>query len=458
MNICYRNNSIKKIHQIYVFILLVCLFMRYISFYALVPPLLDSILFSSLAIVGFGIITIDIFKIDKLYSYKRDTYLVLFLISLLITSLVNINYGIFQNLKFIVWTAINLLILYSHDKFDDIQETNRKMICFQNILILLWTFMISVSLITYVLGISIDEEVRDNIYFRVGIVEGRLFGVFVNPNTASIIALFVMLFSIFQIFFKMPNALPKTINIISIICQFIYIVLSESRGTTLVLFVCVAIVSFGISYFKLKLSKTNKIIVSLIIAIFSCFLIFLAMKVTDKSFNSIYEFSKSLMSSTKWETNRIIRTKRVDFVENNDISNLRFRIWLSAAEIFKEKWLFGVSPGNVVTYAKQVLPETFIAKRNYMRSHSVWIGIPLYTGIVGAVIMFGFFLKCFLRSLKYCINKSVEKISPMLALKMLIVFLIWVYGLVELEILFVNSVCSFIFWTSLGFVRKHVKF
>ena len=458
MDICCRNNIIKKTHQIYMYTLLICLFMRYISFYALVSPLFDSLLFSSLAIVGFGIIIFDIFKIDKLYDNKLDTYLTLFLISLFITSIVNMNRGIFQNFKFIVWTAISFFILYLHDKFEDTQETTKKMVFFQNILILLWTFMSSISLITYLCGVSIEKSLRENTCLRVGIVEGRLFVIFLNPNNAYIIALFVILFSIFQIFFKTSYVLPKTVNIINIIIQFIYIVLSKSRGTALVLFVCVSIVSFSISYFKLKLNKTNKTIISLIIAILSCIIIFLIMKGIDISFNSIYEFSKSLMSSTKWETNRIIRTKRVDFVENNDISNLRFKIWLSAAEIFKTRWLFGVSPGNIVTYAKQVLPETFIAKRNYMRSHSVWIGIPLYTGIVGVVIMFGFFLKCFLRSLKYCINKFTEKISPMLALQMLIVFLIWVYGLVELEILFVNSVCSFIFWTSLGFVRKHVEF
>lgn len=458
MNIYCRNNIIKKVRQTYIFTLLICLSMRYISFYALVPPLIDSVLFSSLGIIGFGIIILDIIKIDKLYGHKRDIYLVLFLISLLITSLVNINYGFFQNLKFIIWTSINLFILYSHDKFDNNQETDKRIICFQNILILLWTFMILASLVTYVLSVSINREVRDNIYFRVGIVEGRLFGVFVNPNTASIMALFVMLFSIFQIFFKTTYTLSKAVNITSIICQFIYIVLSESRGTALVLFVSIAILSFSLSYFNLKLSKANKIIISVFIAILSCILVFLMMKGVDKVFSSIYQFSKSLLSTTKWETNRVILTKRVDFVENNDISNLRFNIWLSALEIFKTKWLFGVSPGNILTYAKQVLPETFMAKRNYMRSHSVWIGIPLYTGICGTIVMFGFFLKCFLKSIKYFVSKNINEIPPILALQMLTVLLTWIYGLVELEILFVNSVCSFIFWTSLGFVRKRVKF
>ena len=182
------------------------------------------------------------------------------------------------------------------------------------------------------------------------------------------------------------------------------------------------------------------------------------MKFVDKSFGGIYEFLKSLLAHTKLKDDRAVRTKRVDFIENNDVSNLRFNIWLSAAEIFKTRWLFGVSPGNVVTYAKQVVPETFIARYNYTRSHSVWFGIPLYTGICGTILMFGFFFKCFLKSLKYCINKSIANVPPMLILYMLIVGLVWVYGLVELEILFVNSVCSFIFWTSLGFVRKYVKF
>ncbi len=458
MEVCCISNGIKKIHKIYIFTFLICLFMRYVSFYALVPPLLDSLLFSSLAIVGFGIIVFDIFKIDRLYNHKRDIYLVLFLISLFITSLINIHYGFFQNLKFINWTAINFFILYSYDKFEDVQETTKTMVCFQNILILIWTFMTFASLMTYIFGVSIDNEVRDNICFRVGIVEGRLFGVFVNPNTASIIALFVMIFSIFQIFFQVSYSLPKVINTISIILQFIYIVLSESRGTSLVMFTSVAILSFLLSYNKIKFPKWRKFIVSLVISILSCLLVFLMVKCIETFFGTVYEHLKLLLSNTSWKIDHSVRTKRVDFIENNDVSNLRFNIWLSAAEIFKTRWLFGVSPGNVVTYAKQVVPETFIARYNYTRSHSVWFGIPLYTGICGTILMFGFFLKCFVKSLKYCINKSITNMPPILILQMLIVGLIWVYGLVELEILFVNSVCSFIFWTSLGFVRKYVKF
>lgn len=90
--------------------------------------------------------------------------------------------------------------------------------------------MVIVSLIFYILRVSIVEEVRENILFRLGIVEGRLFGVFVNPNSASIVSFFVMIFSIFQVFFTAPRRLPKAFNILNILLQYIYIVLSESRG------------------------------------------------------------------------------------------------------------------------------------------------------------------------------------------------------------------------------------
>ena len=52
--------------------------------------------------------------------------------------------------------------------------------------------------------------------------------------------------------------------------------------------------------------------------------------------------------------------ERPDVVQSTDISNLRFRIWASAMDIFKTTWLFGASPRNALIYAKEVLPKSFI--------------------------------------------------------------------------------------------------
>jgi len=454
-----KESPIMPIRQGYLILLLLCLCLRYIGAYVLVPPIFDSCLFSFLAFAGVGIILFDVFKENTLAYYKKNLFLVLFIVFLGITSIVNIQYGFFQNIKFIIWTAINFFILYPHGRFQTEEARIKKMILFQNILIVFWVVMTAFSLVSYLLRISIVEEIRENTWFRLGIAEGRLFGVFVNPNSASIISLFVMLFSFFQIFFKSSSRLPKAVNILNIILQFLYIILSESRGTAMIFFISAVVLSFGISYIKLPYSTFRKICVSALISISSFVLLAALMRGIESLCEDFIKFiNLFLPETTEWKTSRNILTKRVDFVENNDISNLRFKIWLSAAEIFQKKWLFGVSPGNIVTYAKDVLPNTFIATRGYIRSHSVWIGIPLYTGICGTILMFGFFLKSFVKSLKFYIEKGLKNVLSIYTLYAFIVALTWIYGLVELEILFVNSACSFVFWTSLGFVRERVDF
>lgn len=90
------------------------------------PPMFDMCLFSILAVLGAGIIAFDVWNSNNLEYYKKNIYLILFIIFLCITSLANIQYGFFQNLKFIVWTAISFFILYPHGRFETTETRIKK--------------------------------------------------------------------------------------------------------------------------------------------------------------------------------------------------------------------------------------------------------------------------------------------------------------------------------------------
>lgn len=448
---------VEKFRSIYLTVLLICLCVRNIGVYAFVPPIIDSATFSGLAVIGFLIFFLELVRKDIDFRLVDNLLLAFFLGVLVLSSVINFRYGIFQNAKEFVWTAISFFVV----GFCGCRESNfctmRKVVRVQNIIMLFWFVMSLMSIFTALLQIGHVFYVKENSWVGVGITENRLFGVFVNPNSASIVSVIVILFSIFQLFYNPKGSLNKIFNISNIVVQIIYISLSESRGSYMVCLFLGFVLAFLFSYNLFGLKGFYRFLASFFMAVIFTLALFYTMDLITKLFSIIPSFSTDIEVLSRYGcTSRI--GKRSDYVNNNDVSNLRFKIWESAWEIFKSKWIFGVTPGNILTYARSVMPETFMAVRGYKRAHSVWFGVPLYTGVFGAFCMFGFFIKKILDFYESYKRTGVKRSAPILNLCVLVFVCVLIYGLVESEILFVNSVCSFIFWFFTGISANYIKF
>lgn len=449
-----KAENYNKTRYLYMTALLFLMCIRSLGIYAFLPRTLDVIFMSLIGICGFLVICYGLKTNQLVIDTKKDIYIVLFLMCFVISSILNIKYGIFQNIRLMIWTLINFFVLYIAGKDESKQEQESKLVIFQNIIVVSWLTFSLMSIITFIFKIDYMVQIGEHTFVRIGYVENRLFGIFSNPNGTSFVALISLIISLVHILENVHGALDKRLNLTNIVLQFIYIVLSNSRGTLVVFFSIVSIVCFFTFYKSSSLKKIHKIILGIVLTAIICVILFYVINFIRDIL--IYIVNSLFPAQTKEV--RVLSHQRKDFVENNDISNLRFKIWSSAWEIFKTRWLFGTSPGNVLNYAKSVFPDGFISQRMYHSIHSVWIGMPLYTGICGAICIFSFFAKCALKMALHYIKNLNQKLSPNLKICFLIIFATWIYGLVELEILFVNSVCSFIFWTSLGFVRKNVDF
>lgn len=461
VNIFLKEEYYKRTRFGYIIALLICLMIRAVGCYLFAPPVIEICVFSALGLAGAFLILWGLLIKNIELNFRKYFFQIIFLVCIVISSIVNIKYGFFRNLKDFLWMSISFFVLFLATNKVSRREKYKFLVTIQNIVIYTWLVLSFISLITFLLQINYIFHIREGCWVGIGSVEGRLFGIFLNPNTASIISLISIIFSIFQLVSKTEFSAKKFINISNIVVQFSYIVLAESRGTALVMIFCVFLVTFSVAYKKLNFRNIYKIIFALLIAAISCVAVFLSMKFLNWLFYCLAKFVQEINPYFSEKKSKNISVQRTDYIENNDISNLRFRIWLSAWEIFKKNWLFGVSSGNVVEYAKDVLPETFIAKRSYARAHSVWIGLPLYTGIAGALSMYAFFAMNFFKTCKhYFKNYFLVKIKVydgMLMVSALLTGAICVYGLVESELFFVNSICSLIFWVYFGFLVDNLK-
>lgn len=427
----------------YIVLMALCLMMRNIGVYSLVPGFIDSTVFNTLAILGVFILANDFFKGNLIKNIKENYLLTFFIVCMCVSTILNAKYGVFKNLKEIVWTSITFFIIYQCVQDNNEKNDLNTIITLQNLIILFFGIMSFFAMITAFLKFGQIIVLSSERWIGIGCVENRLFGLYVNPNSASIMAVISAMFSIFQILKPCQKSFKKGINITNIVLQFLYLSFSKSRGSCMVAVAVFCIFTFMLTYKIInKPFNAHVFFKCFACSILSGVILFLAIQFIVEIF--ILLFGEILGA-------------RNDVVNNNDISNMRFELWLNGLEIFKNNWLFGVSPGNIAAYSKEVLPDLLLSKRNYQRLHSVWFGIPVYSGVLGAICFYTFLVKHFLNVLKYYLKTKIQKADPLFNLSVLIVFGICVYGLVESEILFFNSLCSLIFWVYLGFIANFSK-
>jgi len=252
----------------------------------------------------------------------------------------------------------------------------------------------------------------------------------------------------------------KVFNILNIIIQFIYIVLSESRGTLLA---CIILLFIGVLYFlnskEYMKEKINNIVfrlsIYLLIGIAACAILYMANNLTLKIFSNIPKQLTQIDNnnqSTNESSTDVIDMQRKDIIENNDISNLRFSIWSSAFDMFKTSPIFGTSPRNILAYAKDIDPNTFIAMREYTSMHNTYIEILVFTGVLGSSFIFIFFIKTFINMFIYYKNTKFKSDNIFLNYIALIIISILIYSMFEAEIVFADSPSSLIFWIFLSYM------
>ena len=448
---------IEKIRSVYLAVLLICLCIRNIGMYAFVTPKLDMVIFSGLAAFGFFLFFLELIMGKIEFRSVDNIFLMLFIFVLILSSVIHFRYGIFQNVKECIWTIVSFFVVGFCSRQENGFTTMRRVLRVQNIIILFWFVLSLLSICTAILQIGHVFYVKEGSWVGVGITENRLFGVFVNPNSASIVSIMAILFSIFQLYYNPKGSLGKIFNTFNIAVQFIYISLSESRGSYMVCLFLGFVLAFFFSYNYFKFKGFYRFLVSFCVATVFALTLFCTMNLITKLFSVIPSFSADIEVLSRYGCSSPIG-KRSDYVNNNDISNLRFKIWESAWKIFKSNWILGVTPGNILDYTKSVMPETFMAVRGYKRAHSVWFGIPLYTGIAGAFCMFGFFIKKIFDFYENYKKIGFKRTAPILNLCVLVFSCVLIYGFVESEILFVNSVCSFVFWFFVGVSANYMKF
>ncbi|MGF2941898.1 O-antigen ligase family protein [Enterococcus xiangfangensis] len=471
--------KIEKFKEYYLISLLVMLLFRSINAYSLLPSKYDSSIFAVLGIIG-GLLIIHellyIIKNRQLINFENILFIFLFFLG--ISILVNYPQSFVSNIRLMVWTALYLVGIYrfserNHKKIHLINTVN-KILIYSFFLISLVSFGMYLLKFSYVYVYGPGP--RDHI--RIGFLESRLFGAFGDPNYGATMSLIVLVLTIFYLIsrWEIENTLYKIFLFFNVILQFFVILLTGSRSALLISFI---VVMFTVFVYSLNFFDTRKVvpniisrvILSVAISLITLGLYFGLQAGTKKVLQILPQhisYELKIDNNKSEKRNLIVKRQfdeqdkksgisltRKDVSENSDVSNMRFSIWKSAIEIFKTTPLVGTSPRNLITYAHENLPNTFIAQRSIV-VHNAYINVLVSTGILG-FLPFTIFL--ILNGVKIIVfffrNKNNLPAYFFVYLTILIVLVL--SGLFNNEIVLVNTVGTFIFWLYLGNINGYMK-
>lgn len=343
-------------------------------------------------ILGLMALIYNLFYKHVYKNIRFYPYILAFLASYLITNILTREYCLIPGIQDLFLTSLlYLCVLYSgnYGTGSSIKSTFDITNFIFNSIITIGTI---VSIVMYFVGYSDVFRFNGFLMFQ-GFIESRLFGVFHDPNFASLWAITVIIISFYYKSFINGNKFKgKHIyyNVL-IFINYIYFLLANSRTAKVIAYFLLFILT--ICYFKYFKSTKNvrdwKYITIRVLAVIMCFYAFssisyrtlpiLAEKI--QSINSACDTTKQNVSNKKPLESSSLEREDID---GENVTNNRFTIWKSAIEISEEKPVFGMSYGKIFDIAKDIKPESYIAQTKYSL-HNSYLEVFVASGIVGSI-------------------------------------------------------------------------
>ncbi len=393
-------------------------------------------------------------RLTDIRNYRRVPgilLMVLFCISFAVTSVMNRQYGMTENMKWIAWTGIQFFALYACSVRRTTEEYGKEFRLLSHLIIGFSMVAASVSLwmlLTFYSNMITTPEGETVIS---GFKWGRLWGVYTDPNYGSVFCVIAIVLSV--LFFIQKKGKRRIFYGISILLNFLYIVFSDSRTGKLAL-----IFSLGTFLYLWMIRKwSGKRAIRYLLPFFLVLCLGAGLYGSTQVIKS--EYNKRLVPvlkemSGKQETQtKKAGVGRAEELEDN-VSNGRFQLWESGVEVWKESPVYGTGYSTFTAFAKEHVPDTYAVNNTqgaYTSLHNNFLNILVFQGILGFVLFLflaGRLAACVLPGLYRAQGEVYLELAAMLA----VISAVGIAMLFLLEGLYTNSPGSFVLWTFAGYM------
>lgn len=447
--------NIKGIFLIYFEILLI---LRAVGPYLLLPHIIDTVFFWSAGFVGSLIILIDFIWTIRDHKIKKyDLLLILFLIVMLVSSVANIKYGIFGNIKLLMWQVIFFFLVF---QFAKDYGYNRWFKIAEKVLVLSWFAIILISLSMFVTKYGIKIPIQYKYYpVRIGWLGNRLFGIFTDPNFGAVTSIVVIFIEIKNLVQKRTALVFRLLTYLNILIQFLFIILSGSRTAEITLIALVFIFTFFIFKQSKVISGVSSIKQYSLAFVLSMLSVFLLVGISYATEKTVVYLPKAYSKVQNDNSSKKSEKKKEDVTtslarpdtESGDVSNRRFELWSSTIEIAKKSPLVGGSPAYYIQFAHDRVPYTLMGQDN-LTAHNLFFLVLAATGGLGVLIFFVFLIRSIILAFLYCLRTTTSLKSDPVFYSIIFSGGICLSSLFITELVLVSTIGSFVFWLSIGLV------
>ena len=377
-----------------------------------------------------------------------------FLGSYVLTIIFNRNLNLVGNTKTLIWATIMTLVLFISEYSDRDRKIYRDISLISKVLVIA-IFIISISSIAmFCLDISYFTERVDGRLIPQGYYAARLWGIYVDPNQASSVALIALILSL--VLMVQKNVFNKIFLIISIITQYTFIILTGSRGGEIALI----FVLIGLEYLLFDYILRNKLRSNVIRTILSLAIGIILTVGIITSFDASRKLLSYIPKATVKTQQYINETTGIQSgehlgnvtVERPDVksSNGRITLWIDGLRLSKFSPIFGFGDRNIPVKAAELTPGSSLEKQ-YV--HNGFIHMLLSGGLVATIIMLIFIgiiatkaIIVFFGKSRYNQNYYVFSIISLLVVALLIA------SMFLTEIFYQNSFIATTYWIFLGYI------
>ena len=375
------------------------IFLAVISFYCmagLIVPLqfisANKFVTAGMTLMGVLLGLYNLFIKKAYLKVKKIEYLILFFLLNIVTSLIVIKYGFSTNVKNSVVFFIYFFAIYPVFHSFTAKKSRVLFDVFFSVVTVANTLGVLISIAQFFMLKGYHVLDYKGLLIRQGFVESRLFGILASPNYLSIISLIIIIYLWMRL--SIYNTFIKTLAIVSIVLNFVYIVLSGSRTTM----ICLLVVAFLYAFMSADWTKKPKALLSLVLAVGLVFVAYNTVKYSSDVYLKAHTVELQNQQAGGQNGDKNLSLERTDTSEEN-ISNNRFAIWQSTASFILKRPLFGYSSGNWFELGKEYDASAYIIEQHYL-THNGYLELLFYNGLAGFITMAVFVLSFIFYSVK----------------------------------------------------------
>lgn len=384
-----------------------------------------------------------------------------FLLSALLSAVMNIRYGYLENIEGLVWMFISLFIIYVPTCTYSREEVLKELKITAVIYVIYCTVVHIISLSMVYWGRNMGYTDPSGTQHIVGFNWGRLWGIYDEPNRGSVIALAAVFLAVYLFWISKKKAV-KIFWAFTIIVQYLFLVFSDSRTGEVALAAGLFVLSGLCLYRRLGKLKSRAIAAfasALVIALaavagtMACKQFYNSV---DKKIEAIYNAKNHIPKKNVSGKKTIGR--KADLA--NDLSNGRIGIWGSGLEIIQASPIYGASYRNITEFAEDKFPETYLVKNSlgikYDSMHSMVVDTATAQGGIGIAVLIWLIVS----ALRY-IKKNIKGAAPEIFRPAVAVFTVMAVvaaaATVLSTIFYVNSPETYCFWLCFGYFTALLK-